>query len=141
MSQPSPTRHDLWRQYQTHVDLYKHYLELTLKLNVFYYAVTGAIVSFYLSRHQPGVLKYVLVLPVVMGLGFALLFIFGGVLNLISRWEVKRLVGALGLMVYPEFWVLSILLWLSATLFSIVAAGLGFLLCKGDALFTGGATL
>ena len=40
----------LWRQYQLHVDLYKHYLDMTLKFNTFYYAITGGIVSFYFSR-------------------------------------------------------------------------------------------
>ena len=29
-----------WRQYQLHVDLYKFYLELVLKLNAGYYLVT-----------------------------------------------------------------------------------------------------
>ena len=57
---PQATRDDLWKQYQLHVDLYKHYLELSLKLNAFSYAVTGAILSFYLSRQQPvgGALRF-----------------------------------------------------------------------------------
>ena len=37
----------LWRQYSLHVDLYKFYLDLAIKINVFYYAVTGAILAYY----------------------------------------------------------------------------------------------
>ena len=40
-----PTKDLLWKQYELHVGLYKHYLELALKFNVFYYAATGAILS------------------------------------------------------------------------------------------------
>jgi hypothetical protein len=32
---PPATPEFLWRQYQLHVELYKHYLELVLKFNVF----------------------------------------------------------------------------------------------------------
>jgi hypothetical protein len=38
----------LWRQYALSVDLYKFYMDLVVKFNVFYYAVTGAILSFFL---------------------------------------------------------------------------------------------
>jgi hypothetical protein len=34
-----------WRQYALLVDLYKFYSELSLKFNLFFYAVTGAIMS------------------------------------------------------------------------------------------------
>jgi hypothetical protein len=39
-----------WRQYALLVDLYKFYLELFLKFNIFFYAVTGAIMSVYLAK-------------------------------------------------------------------------------------------
>jgi hypothetical protein len=34
-----------WRQYALLVDLYKFYLELSLKFNLFFYAVTGGMMS------------------------------------------------------------------------------------------------
>jgi hypothetical protein len=49
--QPSPpTSEILWKQYELHVGLYKEYLNLLLKFNVFYYAATGALLSYYLSH-------------------------------------------------------------------------------------------
>jgi|GEM_PF-4395242 len=39
------SKEDLWKQYEISVDLYKHYLKLTIEINVFYYAITGAIVN------------------------------------------------------------------------------------------------
>ena len=42
-----PSRDVLWKQYELHVTLYKSHMELVVKLMTFYYAVTGAIVSFY----------------------------------------------------------------------------------------------
>jgi hypothetical protein len=39
-----------WRQYQQHIDTYKFYLDLVVKLMGFYFAISGAIVSYY-STH------------------------------------------------------------------------------------------
>jgi hypothetical protein len=49
----APTREDLWKQYEVHVDLYKHYLKLSVEVNVFYYAITGALLSYFFA-HQSG---------------------------------------------------------------------------------------
>lgn len=42
----------LWKQYQLNIELYRTYLDLALKLNLFYYAITGAIVSFYFAHPE-----------------------------------------------------------------------------------------
>jgi len=39
-----------WRQYSQTVELYKFYMDLMVKFNVFYYAVTGAILSFFFAN-------------------------------------------------------------------------------------------
>ena len=44
----------LWKRYEIEIDLYKHYLELTVKFNVFYYAATGGILSLYFRTPAPG---------------------------------------------------------------------------------------
>ena len=73
-------RDDAWEQFRVHVDFYRHYLELTLKLNIFYYAATGAIASFCFSRPDPaGSVRYALVFPALMGVLFVVLCIFGTV--------------------------------------------------------------
>jgi hypothetical protein len=53
--QPPPSEVELlWRQYELQVELYKQYLDLVLRFNVFYYAITGGILSFFFSREQKG---------------------------------------------------------------------------------------
>ncbi|HUH58112.1 MAG TPA: hypothetical protein VL020_06320, partial [Pseudomonadales bacterium] len=39
-----------WRQYQLNIETYRGYLELVLKINGLYYAITGAIVSYYFGH-------------------------------------------------------------------------------------------
>jgi len=67
----------LWRQYQLVMKTYRDYLELLLKINVFYYAVTGAILSYYFIHDTQPQIKFALLLPLLMNLAFLILF-FGG---------------------------------------------------------------
>jgi hypothetical protein len=125
MAVGGPTRHDLWRQYQIHVDLYRHYLELTLKLNIFFYAVAGAIASFCLSRPFPaGPIRYALLLPALLAIGLAAVCFYGARLNSYTRAELIRVTGALGLTTSPEVRVLSVVLCISGVLFVIAAIAL-----------------
>jgi hypothetical protein len=116
-----PTQDLLWKQYELHVGLYKHYLELALKFNVFYYAATGAILSYYFSKTDVPMIKYSLLFPVIMSLGFAILFIYGALALRITRQDVFDLRDKLGFETAPELNVLSILLFISASLMIGVA--------------------
>ena len=67
-----------WNRYALHIDLYKFYFDLIIKLNIFYYGITGAILSYYLSKTlNNSQLEYVLFLPKFFGICFAALCIFG----------------------------------------------------------------
>ena len=133
MSTPNqlPTREEVWKQLSLHVDLYRHYLDLTLKFNAFYYALTGAIVSFYLSRTQPGVLRFSLLLPIVLGYSLAVICAWGAFLNLNTRRFFIFASQQLGFGVWPEIRVLSVILWVSAVVFFLVATALTVVLCLG----------
>src|SRR5205823_3878322 len=63
-----------WRQYELLVNFTEHGLELALKASVFYFAVTGAMLSFYASQPDPTklVLRLSLLLPLAMGVCFML---------------------------------------------------------------------
>lgn len=121
---PPPDREFVWRQYELHVTLYKEYLDLLLKFNVFFYAVTGAIVSYFLSKPDSPFLKYSLGLPVLMGLFFCGFFLYGANRSKISREEVRSLASALGFNVMPEYRVLTFALRICAALFLVIALGL-----------------
>lgn len=125
MHSSAPSPEDLWKHYQIQTDLYRHYLELALKFNVYYYALAGAIASFCLSRPSPaGPTRYALLFPAFLGLDLAVVCIYGAVLNGNARDELVRIVTGLGLTTWPEVRVLTVILVLSGVLFLVAAAAL-----------------
>lgn len=123
------SKDDLWKQYEISVDLYKHYLKLAIEINVFYYAITGAIVSYYFTHHMESPeIRFALLLPILMSVLLALFFIYGSIMNRYSRDEMFRVRDALGLRVAPEFAVLGWLLIVFAALMVLVALSLGAIL-------------
>jgi len=81
-------RDTLWKQYELHVSLYKEYLKLLLEFNVFYYAATGALLSYFFSKPEIPWMKYSLLFPVLMSGAFAGLFIYGATQITVVRDEL-----------------------------------------------------
>jgi|SRR5580658_3913569 hypothetical protein len=117
----------LWRQYELNIKMYRDYLGLVLKTNVLYYAITGAILSYYFSHPEQSLAKYALLLPLVMSLALSTLFFIGSYLAKYTRAETFALQDALKLMVAPEIGVLMLLLVILGSLMLMVAAGLIYL--------------
>ena len=111
-----------------HIDLYKHYLKLTIEFNVLYYAITGAILSYYLTHSGLPFIKYSLVLPLAMSALFAGFFVYGARLMAVSRDEVFNIRDSLDFESAPDLTVLSVLLWIFSTLMAFVAAAIVVLL-------------
>lgn len=66
----------LLKEFNLHIDLVKHYLDLVIKFNVFYYAVTGALLSYYFTHFKTETLvKWSLMLPILMSFFFGILFV------------------------------------------------------------------
>ena len=82
---------------------------VVLKVNLFYYAITGAIVSFYFTHTGDPLVRFALVLPLVMSAAFSGLFIYGAILSRHSRRETFKIRDALGLGNTPS--------WLSCVCF------------------------
>ena len=110
----------LWRQYKMYIDLFKYYLELTLKFNFIYYAITGAILSFYFSQSDISIIKYSLIFPMIMGAGFGLFFLYGAKLMSVVRNDIFEIRDKLNFDSAPDVNVLNILLKLSTSLFLII---------------------
>jgi hypothetical protein len=127
-AQPIPTRTELLRQYEISVDLYKHHLKLGIELNVFYYAVTGALLSYYFAHQSEPLMRWSLLLPLVMSILFACLFVYGGIQQNVTRADVFHIRDALGFKVAPETLVLSIFLYIFAGLMMVVACALAYLM-------------
>jgi hypothetical protein len=118
----------LLHQYDMAVELYKFYMEFAIKLNLFYYAITGGILSFYFANPTIEGIKYSLLLPVVMSVAFAIFFIYGAILMTPLRREVFAVRDALELRVSPDLGVLSVLLYIFALVFTVTAIGCGYLI-------------
>ncbi len=120
----------LWKQYSLHIELYKFYLEIVIKLNLFYYAITGPMLSFYFSRSNESLLKYSLILPVAMSIALGIFFIYGIRRLKVVRQDVFNLRDQLSLSVAPDLNVLSYLLLIFSILFFLVASFLLVIIFK-----------
>jgi len=81
----------LWRQYNAYVGLFKFFISSSIKLNTFYYAITGAIVSFYLTNTQARPLRFALVLPLVFSVALCVVFFWG----IMRARDLTEAIGAL----------------------------------------------
>lgn len=121
-----------WRQYQLNIETYRGYLELVLKINGLYYAITGAIVSYYFGHAAEKLMQLSLILPLIMSIALAVFFILGVFAAGVTRRETFDLRDKLGLDATAEMAVLIVLLCISAGLMIFVACGLGWLLWHGQ---------
>lgn len=114
----------LLHQYDTIVSLYKHHLDLVLKVNVFIYAVTGAILSFYLSQPLNGLVKYALIFPSVMNGAYSSFFFVAASHIQAFDIDMRAINQSLGLISYPDVMFLKKALQISALLYLLIAIGL-----------------
>ena len=121
----------LWNQYKQNSDLFKFYMELIIKLETFYYAITGAIFSYYYAHSSASVdnIKYSLLLPLIMSLAFAGFFFYGAILLRHTREETFEIRDKLGLSVAPDVGVLSILLYIFASISIVIGCICIYILC------------
>ncbi len=113
----------LWKQYEKHIDLYKFYMELVVKINAFHFAISGAIASFYFANQANANIKWALLLPALLSLCLFVFFVFGAIANLVSRNDVFELRDKLGLKVAPELIVLTVFLGIFAMANLLTFAG------------------
>ena len=122
MDQEQPSNRELlWRQYNLHVDLYKYYFDIALKANIFFYGITGAILTYYFANSSQDLIKYSLLLPMVMSFGLSILFIYSSFLMTVIRDDIFDLRKKLGLQTAPDVHVLIMALRVFAVTFFCVA--------------------
>lgn len=122
----------LWRQYALQVELFKHYLKLAVDFNVFFYGITGAVVSYYLAHASEPYMRFALALPIGMSAFFGAFFVYGTILMKIVRNDIFRLRDELRLRVAPDAFVLSVFLVISALLMALVATALMLLWARSS---------
>ena len=119
----------LWKQYELHVSLYKFYLDLTLKVNAAFYAISGAVATYTLTNQPTGAARTALLIPTVLGIGLTVVAVYGAIIQNNTRNELISIRNQLELETFPEVKILSWLLWVSAIGFVAVSVGLVWLWC------------
>jgi len=118
-----------WKDFEISVELHKSYLDFALKLNLFYYGITGAILSFHFSKESPTASLIGLLLPTMLSILLGLFFLYGAKLAWNLRTNIIMRAQKLELMVYPEGIVLVIICAIfGVTMLSTGAVLLGYLL-------------
>ena len=117
----------LWKDYQQAVELHRHYLELAIKLNIFYYAITGAILSFYFANTDIPMVKYALCLPLLLSSAFSYLFFHSAVLAQNLRIHIRATAEKLRRPFYPEGIVLVLICAIFGSILAIVSIALIYL--------------
>jgi len=120
----------LWKQYAQNVDLYKFYLDLTVKINVFYYAVTGAILTYYFQHSSDRLSRFALLLPIVFSLAISSIFVYGSLLLRVVRAELFRIRDQLELDTAPDVIVLVVFLRVFGAILVLVGVALIILFCR-----------
>lgn len=119
-----------WQDFELSVELHKSYLDLAIKLNIFYYAITGAILSFHFSKESPTVSVIALLLPTMLSILLGAFFLYGAKLAWNLRINIKMRADKLNLMMYPEGIVLVMLcIIFGITMLTVGIGLLGYLIC------------
>lgn len=129
-SSAQPDADLLWKQYSLHVDLYKFYLDLVLKTNVFFYGITGAILTYYFTHQEEPLVSLALLLPFGMSAALCGSFFYGAYLAGFIRREVFSIRDRLGLDSAPDMQVLQVLLWVFGSLLGLVALAILVLILR-----------
>lgn len=97
------------------VDLYKFYLELTLRINAYYLTIVGVILSFGTDLNRPDFFRYLLLLPAAMSFFQVLIYVAStGLARQLHKQHRKYLLSAINkcdhrshyLSYNPLFWML-----------------------------------
>ena len=128
----TPSSDILWKQYALHVDLYKFYLDLVVKINAFYYVITGSILTYYFQHTTDGLARCALLLPMLFSFGIGGIFFWGAFQLRHTRDEVFAIRDRIGLDTAPELQTLVIFLWVFGAIILLVGFSLaGLLLLHG----------
>jgi hypothetical protein len=119
----------LWREYALHCDLYKFHLESTIKLLVLMFAVTGAMLGYYINLQPTNDLRKFLLVPAcAMNLivGFGFLMAARGVPA--RKREVISIAKRLGFQSPPNLTLVQLFLFLSCSVTCLTTAALVYLI-------------
>jgi hypothetical protein len=115
-------RADKWEEYKLHIELYKFYLDIGLKANLFFYLITGTILGFYLTHPEVKYKKFSLLLPILISLALGGMFIHAAMLWMRVSRSIRRIRGELNIKKAPDINIMTVLL----AVFGFITLTVGF---------------
>lgn len=116
-----------WNEYELHIELYKYYLDMGLKANLFFYFITGGILGLYLQNPARRLMKFSLLLPILMSLAFGGVFIHGALLWMRLSDIIRSIRRDLKFKKAPDINILSLLLVVFGLIFLVIGVSIIFL--------------
>jgi hypothetical protein len=113
-----------WKEYELHIELYKYYLDLGLKANLFFYFITGGILGIYLQNPARRLMKFSLLLPILISLAFGGVFIHGAILWVRISDVIREIRRELKLKKAPDINLMSLLLFVFGTIFLVIGVSI-----------------
>ena len=113
-----------WEDFKMSIDLHKFYLELIIKISFYYFAITGAILSFHFKDNSPDVSLYGLLLPLVLSILLGFFLLYGSKLAWNLKKNITKRAEKLNLENHPN----GIILFLLCIIFGISMLSIGFAL-------------
>jgi hypothetical protein len=104
-------------------------MDLILKANAFFYAITGGILSFFLLHPEQPVIKWSLLLPAIMSIALTGAFAYGARLVTRKVTLIADITKNLPSVTVPDVNLLAVYLWCSAIIFLVVALSLIIMIC------------
>jgi hypothetical protein len=120
----------LWERYALYIDLYKYYFSMSLKINAFYFAVAGAVVTYYFANISIPSIHLALFFPILLAIAIAILFGFGIATIGALEHDIKIVVSRMNLETRITITALYYLWWGSIVLLLVGALTMGFLIYR-----------
>jgi hypothetical protein len=119
-----------WEEYKQHLELYRFYLDITLKANVFFYAIAGVVLTVVFDPDKqnlnPSIKEFFLVTLFIMSIALGGVLLCGAVLWFILAFRINRAVKKapreIAVKVPPFIQLLTGVLLLLGGIFIVVAA-------------------
>lgn len=108
-----------------HIDLYKFHFEIAVKINLFFYGITGAILSYYFTHsteHEQ--IKYALLVPVILAALLCVVLGYGAYSLKPIQQELVKIANRLDTHAVISITAIKLFLQTSVVLFFLVSVGI-----------------
>jgi hypothetical protein len=112
-----------WKEYELHIDLYRYYLDIGLKANLFFFFIAGGVLGIYLQKPS-GIMKFSLLLPILLSFAFGGVFLHATFLWMRVSEVIREIRRELKLKKAPDINLMSLLLFVFGIVFFVIGTSI-----------------